>query len=186
MTRHWDCYTSVPGTGGGSTSVRVGGDTDFSRVIVAGGGGGASGDYGYTDHGGFGGGLSCGDCHCTGESYRQGSGTQTGSTGGFGALHNGDPGSFGRGATGKCYTNRNSGGGGGACSSGGSGWIFTEPSFSTWQSGDPSNSSRFLLNNSFYLTDATSSTGDEESPRPDGNGTERGHAGNSYAKITPQ
>ena len=37
-------YTSAPGTGGGSTSIRISSDSLYSRIIVTGGGGGGSGD----------------------------------------------------------------------------------------------------------------------------------------------
>ena len=55
----------------------------------------------------------------------------------------------------------------------------------TWQSGDSSNASKFTLNNSYYLTDEKCLGGNEEFPKPDGNGIERGHIGDGYAKITP-
>lgn len=201
-TGHRNSATCVPGTGGGSTSIRLIKNTDYHRLIVAGGGGGASGDSINTSSGGFGGGLCGGNCYYNGVLQTQGSGTQTGSTRGLGCGDNGDPGEFGKGGTGKYKSGRDSGGGGGGgwygggsggygsnfdCSSGGggSGWIYTESSFNTWQSGDSSNASKFALNNSFYLTDARSLTGEEEFPRPDGNGTERGHSDNGYAKITP-
>lgn len=197
-------YTSAPGTGGGSTSIRVGGETDFSRVIVAGGGGGASGHYIYSDHGGFGGGLCGGSCMQNLDiQIGRGPGTQTGSTGGPGFGSDGRPGEFGRGAAGN-YGKESGGGGGGGwyggggggsgkigdsgCSSGGggSGWTFTESSFSAWRSGDPSKASKFLLNSSYYLTDSLTVSGDSSFPNPDGSSTECGHPGNGYAKITPE
>lgn len=201
-TGHRKSATCVPGTGGGSTSIRIARSTDYHRVIVAGGGGGASGDSMKTTSGGFGGGTSGGNCYFRGELINQGSGTQTGSTCGKGDRNFGDPGEFGKGATGKYRQGRDSGGGGGGgwygggsggyggnwdCSSGGggSGWIFTESSLMHWQSGDSSNASKFLLDSSYYLTDAQTLEGDKEFPRPDGNGTERGHPGDGYAKITP-
>ena len=202
-TGHISGHTTVPGTGGGSTSIRIGGCTDFSRVIVAGGGGGASGDSDCYNHGGFGGGLKGGNSYENSIMRDKGCGTQSGSSKLTGNKYNGDPGSFGHGASGKYKSGCNSGGGGGGgwygggsgghgnvtnCASGGggSGWTFTESSFNTWQSGDPSNASKFLLNSSYYLTDALSVPGNENFPRPDGNGNEQGHSGNGYAKITPQ
>ena len=56
-TGHFSYFTTVPGTGGGSTSIRIGSNIDYERVIVAGGGGGASGASYHADPGGFGGGL---------------------------------------------------------------------------------------------------------------------------------
>ena len=74
------------------------------------------------------------------------------------------------------------------CSSGGggSGWTFTESSFSAWRSGDPSKASKFLLNSSYYLADSLTVSGDSSFPNPDGSSTECGHPGNGYAKITPE
>ena len=203
-TGHWNssCPT-VPGTGGGSTSIRIRSDTDYSRVIVAGGGGGASGCAFSVNPGGFGGGQNGGNCYHRGALQSQGAGTQTGSTRGLGHSdgEHGDPGRFGSGATGKYCQGRDSGGGGGGgwyggggggrgccvyCSSGGggSGWTFTDSSLKAFQSGDPSNASKFALSSAYYLTDVVCAGGNEEFPRPDGNGNERGHDGNGYAKIT--
>ena len=199
-------YTSSPGTGGGSTSIRLKSDSQYSRVIVAGGGGGAGGNYRIKDDGGFGGGLSGGNCSCSSSLQNQGSGTQTGSSYGTGAGSIGDAGRFGEGAAGKYGYDSGGGGGGGwyggggggcgrrgnfffsPCSSGGggSGWTFTESNFSLWQSGDSSNASKFLLKSSHYLTEAITVGGDKEFPRTDGVGNEVGHSGNGYAKITPE
>lgn len=197
-TGHHESFTTVPGTGGGSTSIRIGNNTDYARVIVAGGGGGASGCCIHTYPGGFGGGLSGGNCFYNGSIQSQGAGTQTCSTPGF---VNGDPGLFGSGADGKYMQKCDSGGGGGGgwygggsggfgktchCSGGGggSGWTFTEASFREFQSGDSENASKFVLDNAYYLSDVKCIGGDEEFPRSDGNGTEKGHSGNGNAKIT--
>lgn len=201
----YDKFTPVPGTGGGSTSIRIGSDSDYARVIVAGGGGGSSGNRSYTNHGGFGGGLSGGNCYFRSSITDQGAGTQTGSTGGLGHGPHGDPGRFGHGADGKYSSGRDSGGGGGggggwygggsggqggftddSSGGGGSGWTFTESDFNTWKSGDSTNSSKFILKKSFHLTDALTIAGDKEFPKPDGKGNEQGHSGNGYAKITPE
>ena len=193
--------TSVPSTGGGSTSIRLINNTNYHRVIVAGGGGGASGNSYETDSGGFGGGTTGGNVSFRENIQNQGSGTQIGSTCGIGCGNEGDPGEFGKGATGKYMQGCDSGGGGGGgwycggsgcyggsfdCSSGGggSGWVFTESSFNEWHSGDSVNSSKFLLNSAYYLTDASTLNGNQELPLPNGNGTEKGHRGNGYAKIT--
>ena len=203
-TGHCGSFTTVPGTGGGSTSIRIGSATDYARVIVAGGGGGASGNSCYVEPGGFGGGPTGGNCHFCMSFQDQGAGTQTGSTRGLGhcADRHGDPGRFGAGATGKYCKGCDSGGGGGGgwfgggsggygkndcCSSGGggSGWVFTASSLKNFQSGDSSNASKFVLSSAYYLSDVACLGGNEEFPRPDGNGNERGHSGNGYAKITP-
>lgn len=202
-TGHCSDYTSVPGTGGGSTSVRVKSDSLYSRVIVAGGGGGAGGDGECTDHGGFGGGASGGNSYACGSLRDRGAGTQTGSTPGpKGSGPEGVAGTFGQGATGLYHTGRDSGGGGGGgwygggsggyggdtnCASGGggSGWIFTKESFSAWKSGDSQKAGRFELDSAFYLSDARTVPGNASFPDTSGSGSETGHSGNGFAKITP-
>ncbi|KAK8845001.1 hypothetical protein M9Y10_021175 [Tritrichomonas musculus] len=204
-TGHWFNCTTVSGTGGGSTSIRIGSKSDFARVIVAGGGGGASGSSTFIDPGGFGGGLNGGHSSLEGSIQNQGGGTQSGSI----LEKDGtddrkiDRGKFGLGGSGKYDSGCDSCGGGGGgwyggcsgggfgytylCSSGGggSGWTFTEASMQAFKSGDSANSSQFALSSEYYLTDVTCVGGNEEFPRPDGNGNERGHVGNGYAKITP-
>ncbi|KAK8842165.1 hypothetical protein M9Y10_026394 [Tritrichomonas musculus] len=194
-------YPTVPGTGGGSTSIRIGSDTDYARVIVAGGGGGASGSCQYIDQGGFGGGSNGGNSsYYGGKQSNCGYGTQTGSTCGLGGACKGDSGSFGKGAEGKGSSGYDSGGGGGGgwygggsggygcchpgSGGGGSGWTFTDSNFNKWKEGDSSNSSKCSLKSAYYLTDAVSLGGNEEIPKHDGNGTEHGHTGNGFAKIT--
>ena len=201
-TGHEGKDTSVPGTGGGSTSIRLSSDSLYARIIVAGGGGGAGGDY-YSNHGGVGGGANGGDCYYKSKLQNQGGGTQTGSSPGFGAGSIGLAGDFGKGANGLYRIDANSGGGGGGgwyggggggygggttCSSGGggSGWIFTESSYNSWRSSDSSNSSKFILTNSHYLVDASTIPGKYYFPKTNGNGVENGHSGNGYAKITPE
>ena len=196
--------TTVPGTGGGSTSIRIGSDTDYARVIVAGGGGGASGSCDCVNQGGFGGGSIGGNGYYSNKQGDSGSGTQKGSSPGLGIGSKGDQGSFGKGAEGKYNSDCDSGGGGGGgwygggsggyggpgnCNSGGggggSGWTFTESSFLAFQLGDSIKASQFLLTSEYYLTDVMCVGGNEEFPRPDGNGNERGHTGNGFAKIAP-
>ena len=124
-TGHDSSFTTVPGTGGGSTSIRIGSDTLYNRVIVAGGGGGASGDPSYVNPGGFGGGLNGGNCTYKESLQNQGAGTQTGSTRGLGegAGRHGDPGSFDFGGAACKYRQgcHSGGGGGGGWYGGGSG-----------------------------------------------------------------
>ena len=158
----------------------------------------------YCDRGGFGGGLSGGNVSYRKSLQSQGAGTQAGSTRGLGEsdeFRHGDKGEFGKGATGKYNQGCDSGGGGGGgwygggsggygasnrCSGGGggSGWVFTESSLNEFRSGDSSNASKFALTSDYYLTESRCARGNEEFPSPDGNGNERGHAGNGYAKIT--
>lgn len=148
-------------------------------MIAAGGGGGTSGDSAFVNPGGFGGGLNGGNCSYKSSPQSQGAGTQIGSTNGLGAGSDGDPGQFGLGAACKYRKGSCSGGGGG------SGWIFTESSRKEWQSGDSANASKYVLDSSYYLTDAICVGGNEEFPKPDGNGVECGPADGGYAKITP-
>ncbi|KAK8899209.1 hypothetical protein M9Y10_001513 [Tritrichomonas musculus] len=201
-TSYCSNYHTVPGTGGGSTSIRIGSDSNYTRVIVAGGGGGASGDCQNASPGGFGGGLNGGNCYYNGSLRNLGAGTQTGSTKGVSYKDNGDPGSFGLGAPSKYNSGCHSGGGGGGgwyggggggygshfdCSGGGggSGWTFTESNFLAFQLGDSINASKFTLTGAYYLSDVMCVGGNEEFPRPDGKGNERGHIGHGFAKITP-
>lgn len=155
------------------------------------------------DPGGFGGRLSGGHSFLEGSLRSNGAGTQSGST----LKDRGsdqrkvDQGQFGLGGTSKslrgCDSCGGSGGGwyggrsGGGfgvtdlCSSGGgSGWTFTEKSLRVWQSGDSANAQKFTLNSAYYLPDVMCAGGNEEFPSTDGNGSESGHKGNSYAKIT--
>lgn len=202
-TGHYDKYTTVPGTGGGSTSVRIASDSLYARVIVAGGGGGSSGSFYNINHGGFGGGENGGNCYYSSRLQSQGSGTQTGSTPHPGNSVPGVAGTFGHGANGRYKQGCDSGGGGGGgwyggsggghgnsqdCpgGGGGSGWIFTSASHHAWISGDSSNSNQFLLNESHYLTNASTIAGDSSFPSTSGQGNETGHRGNGYAIITPQ
>lgn len=57
---------------------------------------------------------------------------------------------------------------------GGSGYVLTASSYKP---------SGYLLGSEYYLTDAQSIAGDQSFPAPDG-GTETGHRGNGYARIT--
>lgn len=201
-TGYRDNFTAIPGTGGGSTSIRISTNSIYSRVIVAGGGGGASGSTHSTDNGGFGGGMNGGNCYHEGKLQSQGCGTQTGSSCGLGSGSNGDPGEFGKGATGKYNKGGTSGGGGGggwyggggggcgwttysSSGGGGSGWVFTESNLNSWKSGDCTNANKFTLTSKYYLTNASTISGNEQFPNPSGNGNENGHQGNGYAKITP-
>ena len=198
----YENMSEVPGTGGGSTSIRISTDSVYSRVIVAGGGGGGSACHSYINHGGFGGGLNGGNGYYEGKIQSQGGGTQIGSGYGRGTGSTGDAGRFGQGADGNYHSKFASGGAGGGgwygggsggygstyCSGGGggSGWIFTESTHNAWKSGDPTNSSQFKLNNSYYLTNSHTFAGNEEFDAINGTEKEIGHQGNGYAKITPE
>lgn len=176
-------YTYGQG-GGGGTDIRIGSNSLYARVIVAGGGGGsASVDALATKYGGGenGGSPSAGYA-----------GTQT--TGGS----KGTKGAFGQGANvttkGSNYKYSSGGGGGGwyggAADSGyadspstrqnynggGSGYVYTSSTATNYPSG-------CLLNDKYYLINAKTYAGNTSFPSTDGS-AETGHKGNGHARIT--
>lgn len=190
--------SGCPG-GGGATDIRIGQDSLYARVIVAGGGGsdGANnkqGMYGGGESGGsstenygtggFGGtqtGVSDSSWQTTNQST--GTGTATDAYAGFGFGGNGVTitGGYGGAGGGGWY------GGSGACpdssgdddrgGGGGSGYIYTSSTASNYPSG-------CLLNSSYYLTNAQTIAGNASFPSPTSGSTETGHSGNGYARIT--
>lgn len=76
---------------------------------------------------------------------------------------------------------RRAGAGGG----GGSGWIYTSSTYNTWRNAVSSTEvSKWLLDPKYYLADASTISGSEQLPKIDGSGTEEGHSGDGYARIT--
>ncbi|MBR1990874.1 MAG: hypothetical protein IJ986_01195, partial [Bacteroidales bacterium] len=172
-------YSTYSYGGGGGTDIRVNGSSLYNRVIVAGGGSGGtsrgSGNYGGGTSGGY-------------YSYSSLSGTQSSA---------GSNGSFGVGASAVASYNYNYGPGGGGggwygggsyssssdsysyysrYSGGGSGYVNTSSSY---------HPSGYLLNSSeYYLTNTTLAAGNTSFESPTG-GSETGHAGNGFARITP-
>lgn len=184
---------SDPGGGGGGTDIRIGQDSLYARVIVAGGGSGNDGGY-YSNMGtsgnayGYGGGEQGGpEANYNGSlsSYYAGqtsSGTVNFSNGGSGTT-----GSFGVGGNGTTNSSyKGSGGGGGwyggvgSCyggrGGGGSGYVYTSSSAGNYPSG-------CLLTDAYYLEDAATIAGNVSFLSPTGT-TETGHSGNGYIKIT--
>lgn len=176
------CYTSgftTGGGGGGGSDIRIGTDSLYARVIVAGGGGGAAG---VNDSSKYGGGTS-------GGSYESAyAGTQTAG---------GTSGSFGQGANSTSSSNYNygSGAGGGGWygggayqgandsdtsyrqkNGGGSGYVYTSSTASNYPSG-------CTLNSTYYLDSASTVAGNTSFASTSG-GTETGHSGNGYVRIT--
>ena len=170
-------YTYAQG-GGGATDIRIRQDSLYSRVIVAGGGSGATN----RTNGYYGGGTSGG----TGLSGYAGSQTSAGTNGSFGT---------GGSATtsGNNYKYGSAGGGGGwygggastsysdntnydTYSGGGSGYVYTSSTASNYPSGN-------LLTSTYYLTNAATVGGNTSFTSTSG-GTETGHSGDGYAKIT--
>lgn len=187
--RSYDDDSTAAVGGGGGTDIRLGADSLYARVIVAGGGGGAC------DHGGsiatacYGGGL-IGGCGYSGSGG--GGGTQT--AGGY-PTDTSKSGAFGLGRDSVGGTNYNYGCGGGGggwyggganyyadgstyynyCG-GGSGYVYTADSEANYPSG-------CLLNATHYLTDASTVGGNTTFLSPDGV-SKTGHSGNGYARIT--
>ena len=170
-------YTYAQG-GGGASDIRIGQDSLYSRVIVAGGGSGATN----RTNGYYGGGTSGG----TGLSGYAGSQTSAGTNGSFGT---------GGSATtsGNNYKYGSAGGGGGwygggasttysdntnydTYSGGGSGYVYTSSTATNYPSGN-------LLTSTYYLTDAATLAGNTSFTSTSG-GTETGHSSDGYAKIT--
>lgn len=184
--------------GGGASDIRIGQDSLYARVIVAGGGGsdGASNKQGM-----YGGGESGGS---TTQSYGSGGygGAQTGvsnsswqtttqstSTTSLSDCYAG----FGFGGNGVYRSSGYGGAGGGGWyggsgsypdgsgdddrgGGGGSGYIYTSATATNYPTG-------CLLNSTHYLTDAQTIAGNASMPSTSGS-TETGHQGNGYVRIT--
>lgn len=185
--------------GGGATDIRIGQDSLYARVIVAGGGGS---DGANNKKGMYGGGESGGSST---ESYGTGGfgGTQTGVSDSSWQTTNQSTGTgtktdayagFGFGGNGVTYSSGYGGAGGGGWyggsgaypdsggdddrgGGGGSGYIYTSSTASNYPSG-------CLLNSSYYLTNAQTIAGNASFPSPTSGSTETGHSGNGYARIT--
>lgn len=185
-----------PGAGGGgSTDISLYGEVGsrnwnntnhlYSRIIVAGAGGGA----GHNDYQDWVAGCGGGE---DGEYGKGSSDIKGGMQTGCGSDHDisTDQG-FGVGGSNRNY-NHNSGGGGGwygGCAydssnngwgrsgAGGSGYVYNSSTAKFYPSG-------CKLDSSFYLSDSKTIAGNTEFPNVDGSGQERGHCGNGYVKIT--
>ena len=176
----WGSSTSDPSSGGGGASdIRVNGVTYWDRVIVAGGGGGGGED---SEQGGFGGGTNGGVG--TGSSVAAATQTGTGTGGAFGqgAHTNYDGGGagggwYGGGVAGGSQTlptaNSSSDAQGG---NGGSGFIYTATA--TYPAGGNA------PNQFYYIVNGRTVAGNASFPDSTGNGTETGHPGNGFARIT--
>lgn len=180
---HAYSYTSSnpSGAGGGGSDIRIGTNSLYSRVIVAGGGGGAgydnSGNYGYG--GGTVGGTQT--VNSTSERHANG-GSQTNGGINYKSGYT-TSGAFGIGGNGtQQWTSGGGGGwyGGAGCycdyAGGGSGYVYTSTTASNYPSG-------CLLNSSYYLTDAQTIAGNNSFVSPTGS-SETGHSGNGYCRIT--
>lgn len=74
---------------------------------------------------------------------------------------------------------------GGHNGAGGGGWVYTETNYNTWQFGNSTDANNYLLNSSYYLTNAETKAGNTSFPSPTSSDNETGHSGNGYARITP-
>lgn len=171
--------------GGGGSDIRIGTDSLYARVIVAGGGGS---DGATSKTGMYGGGTSGGSST---ESYGTGGGGGTQTEGGTGGSSN--SGSFGMGGNGLYRSSGYGGAGGGGWyggggsypdsssdddrgGGGGSGYVYTASNVANYPSG-------CLLNSNYYLTDTQIIAGNASFTDSDGQ-TVTGHEGNGYARIT--
>lgn len=187
--------------GCGSTSIRIGTDDVYHRVIVAGGAGGYLQNAFYT---GFGGGTNGTDGYgpnytspgkggtqtTRGNGVNFQSGTEEYKTGGFGynhsALINDDTVTYGGGGW---YV-----GGAGRDSSstypyfanagGGSGWVYTADTYNTFYAGANNYvKQRWALTSTYYLSDASTVAGNQTFKSPSGI-NEIGHCDDGYVRIT--
>jgi hypothetical protein len=167
-------------SGGGGTDIRLISNSLYSRIIVAGGGGGA-GDYS-AEHGGYGGGLNGKDGD-NDESAGRGASQDSETIGCVGGSTSCANGIFGYGGN---ATSSGGGGGGGwfggssgsgtDAGGGGSGYILTSSSYKP--------SGYTLTNSKYYLKNAQTLGGNNAFPSPTSSGSETGHSGHGYVKIT--
>lgn len=172
----WASRTSEgAGGGGGSSDIRIGTDSLYARVIVAGGGGGGGED---NETGGYGGGETGG----TSGSGTPGSQTAPSGYFGIGGHTSYDGGGGGGGwygaypAGGQTTPATGSSGSDTSGSPGGSGYVYTSATASNYPSG-------CLLNSSYYLSAAKTIAGNTSFTSPTGS-SETGHSGNGYCRIT--
>lgn len=162
------------GGGGGATDIRVGGTALSNRVIVAGGGAGGGRDGATGVGGGYSGTAS--------ESYNSGypgqPGTQTGGGSVYTTSRGATPGSLGQGGNGSTGYNAAGGGGGGGGYYGGGGGTSTQDHGSGWSAGGGGGSGYIG-----GVQNGVTIAGDTSMPNPNG-GTEVGHSGNGFARIT--
>ena len=181
--------------GGGATDVRIGQNSLYARVIVAGGGGGAGVISANANPCGCGGGEYGGDgyynnttgSYTTGQNRCGGSASQT--AGGI-TWSTGTQATFGQGGNASGYSCGGGGGGwyggGGAYDSdsdsdgrwggGGSGYVYTSSTAKNYPNG-------CLLNSTHYLTNAQTIAGNTSFTSPTGS-AETGHTGNGFCRIT--
>lgn len=190
-------YRNTYKGGGGATDIRIGTDSLYSRVIVAGGGGsdgsssqsggyaggtfGARGSFGYGSYG-YGGNQTATYSSLNAIASQGTNNNSSDCAAGFGF------GGFG------CYSSSGYGGAGGGGwyggqgtypdgsgdddggGGGGSGYVYTSSTAKNYPQG-------CLLNSSYYLTDAQTIAGNQAFTSPEGT-SETGHSGNGFCRIT--
>lgn len=183
--------------GGGASDIRINEDSLYSRIIVAGGGGGAGISAGSVSYAGCGGGTYGGDgysndttgSYTTGQNRSGGSASQTAGGISWNSIES-TRGTFGKGGNAYQYSCGGGGGGwyggGGAYDSdsdadgksggGGSGYVYTAQTQSNYPQG-------CLLNSDYYLEDAETIAGNTSFPATT-SGNETGHTGDGYVRIT--
>ena len=174
--------TTIGQGGGGATDIRIGTNSFYARVIVAGGGAGSTSRSDCSSY--CGGGITSGAYNSTYQATQ----TSAGSKGSFGQGAN---------ATGSYNYKYGAGGGGGGwygggvntsvsdsdttrCSQvgGGSGYVYTSSTKSSYPSG-------CLLNDSHLLTDAQTIAGNSSMPNKNNtNTTVTGNSGHGMVRIT--
>lgn len=172
-------------SGGGASDVRIGVDSLFARVIVAGAGGGSGfASSSQACDGGFGGGMTGGSGEAYSSYAREGyGGTQT-EGGGNGYATPGNYGTFGQGGNDITSAQGGSGGGGGwygggasdgyyCGGGGGSGFV--------WVGENAPDG--YLLTEDHYLSIAATFAGSEAFLSPDGT-EETGHTGDGFIRIS--
>lgn len=190
-------YRNTYKGGGGATDIRIGTDSLYSRVIVAGGGGS---DGSSSQSGGYAGGTSGARGSFGYGSYGYG-GNQTATYSSLNAIASQGTNNnssdcaagFGFGGFG-CYSSSGYGGAGGGGwyggqgtypdgsgdddggGGGGSGYVYTSSTAKNYPQ-------RCLLNSSYYLTDAQTIAGNQAFTSPEGT-SETGHSGNGFCRIT--
>ena len=190
-------YRNTYKGGGGATDIRIGTDSLYSRVIVAGGGGS---DGSSSQSGGYAGGTSGARGSFSYGSYGYG-GNQTATYSSLNAIASQGTNNnssdcaagFGFGGFG-CYSSSGYGGAGGGGwyggqgtypdgggdddggGGGGSGYVYTSSTAKNYPQG-------CLLNSSYYLTDAQTIAGNQAFTSPEGT-SETGHSGNGFCRIT--
>lgn len=190
-------YRNTYKGGGGATDIRIGTDSLYSRVIVAGGGGS---DGSSSQSGGYAGGTS-GARGSFGYGFYGYGGNQTATYSSLNAIASQGTNNnssdcaagFGFGGFG-CYSSSGYGGAGGGGwyggqgtypdgsgdddggGGGGSGYVYTSSTAKNYPQG-------CLLNSSYYLTDAQTIAGNQAFTSPEGT-SETGHSGNGFCRIT--